>query len=139
MPLSEVFVALQTGVIDGQENPLPQIESNKFQEVQTFLSMTNHVYTPVYLATGVDRWARLPEDVREAISGIARGMDAFVEAEAERLDRELLEVLRAAGMEVNEADRERFVEASQSIYDEFGAEVPGGRGMIDTVIGLTTP
>ena len=43
MALSEVFVALQTGVMDGQENPLTQIYSSKFQEVQKFLSMTGHV------------------------------------------------------------------------------------------------
>ena len=46
MPLSEVFVALQTGVMDGQENPLAQIYASKFQEVQQYLSLTGHVYTP---------------------------------------------------------------------------------------------
>ncbi|MGH6727726.1 MAG: TRAP transporter substrate-binding protein, partial [Pseudolabrys sp.] len=49
MSLKEVFVALQTGVMDGQENPLTQIYSQKFQEVQKYLSMTGHVYTPAYL------------------------------------------------------------------------------------------
>ena len=49
MKLSEVFTALQTGVMDGQENPLTQIHSSKFQEVQKYLSLTGHVYTPAYL------------------------------------------------------------------------------------------
>jgi len=49
MALSEVFVALQTGVIDGQENPMAQIYSQKFQEVQKYLSITGHVYTPAYV------------------------------------------------------------------------------------------
>ena len=66
MALSEVFVALQTGVMDGQENPLTQIYSSKFQEVQKFLSMTGHVYTPAYLATGARRFASLPADVQAA-------------------------------------------------------------------------
>ena len=48
LALSEVFVALQTGVMDGQENPLAQIYSQKFQEVQKYLSLTGHVYTPAY-------------------------------------------------------------------------------------------
>ncbi len=56
MGLSEVFVALQTGVMDAEENPLTQIYTSKFQEVQKYLSMTNHVYTPAYLATSVRRW-----------------------------------------------------------------------------------
>jgi tripartite ATP-independent transporter DctP family solute receptor len=49
LSFSEVFVALQTGTFDGQENPLAQIASGKFQEVQKYLSMTGHVYTPAYV------------------------------------------------------------------------------------------
>lgn len=52
MSLSEVFVALQTGAMDGQENPLIQTYSSRFQEVQDYLSMSNHVYTPCLL----NRW-----------------------------------------------------------------------------------
>ena len=52
MSFSEVFTALQTGVIDGQENPFAQIYSAKFQEVQKYLSLTGHVYTPAYVAVG---------------------------------------------------------------------------------------
>src|SRR5690606_38579639 len=72
MALSEVFVALQTGVMDGQENPLTQIYSSKFQEVQKFLSMTGHVYTPAYLATGKNRFASLPADVQAALTAAAK-------------------------------------------------------------------
>lgn len=52
LSFSEVFVALQTGTFDGQENPLAQIASGKFQEVQKYLSMTGHVYTPAYVTVG---------------------------------------------------------------------------------------
>jgi tripartite ATP-independent transporter DctP family solute receptor len=126
MSLSEVFVALQTGVIDGQENPLTQIQTQKFQEVQRYLSLTNHVYSPSYLATGKERWESLPADVREAVRQAARDTEDWVLETAERLDRELLAELRQEGMEINEADRSRFVAASKTIYEEFGAEVPGG-------------
>ena len=64
MELKEVFVALQTGVMDGQENPLTQIYSQKFQEVQKYLSLTGHVYTPAYLTAGAS-WPRLPADVQK--------------------------------------------------------------------------
>ncbi len=136
MPLSEVFVALQTGVIDGQENPIAQVTSYKFQEVQSYLSLTSHVYSPAYLLTGADRWPRLPEDVRSVIEQTARDMSDWVYAEAERLDRELLEELRGAGIAINDADRDSFLEASQPIYDEFGTTVPGGREMIETAMAL---
>jgi tripartite ATP-independent transporter DctP family solute receptor len=139
MPLSEVFVALQTGVIDGQENPLAQIDTNKFQEVQAYLSMTNHVYTPTYLAAGVERWERLPADVRAAIEDTARGMEEFIAAEAARMDREILEAFRAAGLRINQADRDSFLDASRPIYAEFASEVPGGEDMIATAIRLANP
>ncbi len=54
MSFSEVFTALQTGVIDGQENPFAQIYSAKFQEVQKYLSLSGHVYTPAYVTVGKD-------------------------------------------------------------------------------------
>jgi tripartite ATP-independent transporter DctP family solute receptor len=52
LAFSEVFVALQTGVMDGQENPLAQIYPARFYEVQKYLSMTGHVYTPAYVTAG---------------------------------------------------------------------------------------
>ncbi|MFL5367987.1 MAG: TRAP transporter substrate-binding protein, partial [Myxococcales bacterium] len=67
MGLSEVFVAMQTGVMDGEENPLTQIYTSKFQEVQKVLSMTDHVYTPAYLVVSPRKWSALPADVRKAV------------------------------------------------------------------------
>ncbi len=139
MPLAEVFVALQTGVIDGQENPFAQLASLKFHEVQEYLSLTGHVYSPSYLLTGVNRWNRLPVDIRAVIEQTAREMQDFVYSEAERMDRELLEELRASSIEINEADRERFLEASGPIYEEFGNAVPSGADLIQTAIRLTNP
>ena len=138
MPLSEVFVALQTGVIDGQENPFAQVTSYKFQEVQSYLSLTSHVYSPAYLLTGVNRWNQLPEDIRQVIAQTARKMEEFVYDEAIRLDTELLGELRASGIQINDADHEAFLEASRHIYEEFGATVAGGAEMIATAMGLAT-
>jgi len=136
MPLSEVFVALQTGVIDGQENPLAQIASLRFQEVQEYLSLTSHVYSPSYLLAGLDRWNRLPEDVRRVIEETAREIQDFAYAEAERMDAELLDALRASGIRINQADRRQFLEASRPIYEEFGRLVADGDRMIETAIAL---
>ena len=139
MPLSEVFVALQTGVMDGQENPFAQIHSSRFQEVQEFLSLTGHVYTPAFVAAGRERWARLPDDLREALRRVARETQPFVYETAARLDRELLDELRGSGMSVNEIDRQRFLDASRTIYEEFGSEVEGGRELAERAIALAAP
>jgi tripartite ATP-independent transporter DctP family solute receptor len=136
MALSEVFVALQTGVMDGQENPLTQIYSSKLQEVQKFLSMTGHVYTPAYVTVGARKWASLPADVRQILQETAGETQAFVYEAAARMDEELLKKLKDEGMQVNEVDKDAFVEASDPIYREFTTEVPAAKAMVDKAIEL---
>ena len=135
MALSEVFVGLQTGVMDGQENPLAQIHASKFHEVQAYLSLTGHVYTPAYVTAGAS-WGRLPEDVQAALREIALETQQFVHEAAARMDADFLEELRAAGVQVNDADRESFVEASQEIFEEFGSTVEGGDAMVARALEL---
>jgi tripartite ATP-independent transporter DctP family solute receptor len=139
MPLSEVFVGLQQGTIDGQENPIAQVTSLRLQEVQRYLSLTGHVYTPSYLATGLDRWNRLPEDVQSALLEVGREVQDFAYTEGARREGELLAELLAGGIEVNEANRQRFLEASLPIYEEFGETVPNGRELISSARALASP
>ncbi len=136
MSLGEVFVALQTGVIDGQENPLSQTHSSKFHEVQKFLSITNHVYSPGYLTVGKDRWENLRPDVRSELEQAARETQVWVKETGERLDRELLADLRTSGIEINVADRESFVAASTGIYEEFAEAIPGAEKWIEKALLL---
>jgi len=136
MKFSEVFTALQTGVMDGQENPFSQIVSAKFQEVQKFLSLTGHVYTPAYLTTGSKKWATLPADVRKVLEDTAKDMQKYVYAVAEKDDNELIDKIKAAGVKVNEADKPAFVAASKAVYEEFGKEVKGSKELIDKALAL---
>jgi tripartite ATP-independent transporter DctP family solute receptor len=136
MGLSEVFVALQTGVMDGEENPLTQIYTSKFQEVQKFLSMTDHVYTPAYLVVSPRKWSALPPDVRKAVEEAARETQPFVYETGAKMDKDLLGKIKEAGLKVNEADKAAFQKASKPVYDEFAQEVPNGKEMIDKAIAL---
>jgi tripartite ATP-independent transporter DctP family solute receptor len=135
MPLAEVYSALQSGVMDGQENPFPQIASAKFQEVQKFLSLSGHVYTPAYLVVGEDVWKRLQPDVQTALSKIAWDMGDFARSEGERLDKELMGKL-VPPMKANEVDKDAFIKASASVYEEFGKEVPGGTELVKLIQSL---
>ncbi len=139
MPLSEVFIALQTGVMDGEENPLTQIHSQKFQEVQTYLSLTRHVYSPAFLTVSARKWNNLPEPIRSILETTAKETQEYVYAAAKKIDEELLAELRAGGIEVNEADQQAFRAASRAIYQEFGEAVPGGRQMVEAAIALGNP
>lgn len=138
MAFSEVFTALQTGVIDGQENPYAQIASAKFQEVQKYLSITGHVYTPAYILVSDKNYAKLPDDVRAGLEKCASDSQKFVYETAARLETELLDVIKAAGVAVNNADNDAFIAASKPIYDEFSSSVEGGKALIDTVQGLAS-
>jgi TRAP-type transport system periplasmic protein len=136
MPFSEVFVALQTGVMDGQENPLTNIANASFDEVQHYLSLTGHVYSPVYVTVAPERWSRIPAEVRRVLEEVALETQDWVAETAGEIDAQLLEELRGAGMVVNEVDRAAFVRASAPVYDEFEARIPGGRAWIERAIAL---
>ena len=133
MSFSDVFTALQTGVIDGQENPYAQIASAKFQEVQGYLSQTGHVYTPAYLLASKSQFEQLPEEVRTALTEAARETQDYVYETAAQMETDLLAEIEAAGVEVNEADKQAFIDASEPIYDEFASQVEGGGDLVRRV------
>ena len=136
MKFSEVFTALQTGVMDGQENPFTQIYSAKLHEVQKYLSLSGHVYTPAYLTVGARKWATLPADVRSVLEQTAKETQAYVYETAQRQETELLEKIKASGIQVNEVDKNAFIAASKPTYDEFGKAVPGAKELIERAIEL---
>ncbi len=136
MSFSEVFVALQTGTMDGQENPLTNITGANFQEVQKYLSLTGHVYSPAYLTTGLESWNNLPDDVKSAVRSVAASVQDWALAEGETADNELVDKVKAAGMEVNAADKNAFIEASAPIYKAFAEQVEGGDDLVSRAQAL---
>jgi TRAP-type C4-dicarboxylate transport system substrate-binding protein len=114
---------------------MAQIYSQKFQEVQKYLSITGHVYTPAYVTVSKTHWAKLPADVRAKIEAIAQGMQEFVYMKAAELDDELLKKV-AGAVEINTADKNAFIDASSAIYEEFGNKVPGGAELIKAAQAL---
>jgi TRAP-type transport system periplasmic protein len=136
MKFSELFTALQTGVMDGEENPLTQIYSAKLQEVQKYLSLSGHVYTPAYLTVGTKHWETLPADIRKVLEDTAKETQAFVYQAAAHDEEDLLGKLKQAGMQVNDVDKDAFVAASKPIYEEFSKEVSGAKAAIDKANAL---
>ena len=132
---SETFVALQTGAVDGQENPLAQIYPAHFYEVQKYLSLSHHVYTPISFLAGAS-WKRLPEDVRATIQQVALEMQPVALEYGAQMDKDLLGKLKEKGMVVNTIDQAAFEKASQEIYKEFEESTPDGKKLIDVVGSL---
>lgn len=136
MKFSELFTALQTGVMDGQENPFTQIYSAKLHEVQKYLSLSGHVYTPAYLTVGSRRYNTLAPEVRKVLEDTARETQAYVYEAAIKAETELLAKLKQSGIQVNEVDKDAFIAASKAIYEEFGQSVAGAKPLIDKAVAL---
>ncbi|MAP17680.1 MAG: C4-dicarboxylate ABC transporter [Aurantimonas sp.] len=136
MSFSEVFVALQTGVIDGQENPLTNISAGKLNEVQEYLSMSGHVYSPAYPTVGVTAFEKLDPEIQEVLKTTAEEVALWAREQGAADDDTLLKELEESGMKVNQADRQAFVDASKPLYEKFAAEVDGGQEMIDKAMSL---
>jgi TRAP-type transport system periplasmic protein len=136
MAFSEVFTALKTGTMDGQENPYAQIASAKFQEVQKYLSITSHVYTPAYVAVHKDHYSKIPADVRKILEAAAKENQKFVYKRAAELEKSLLGVIKKAGVKVNTANNAAFVKASKVVYDQFSSEVATGAGLVKEILAL---
>ena len=132
---AETYSALQTGVIDGQENPLNITYAGKFQEVQKFLSMTGHVYTPSYTIISELVWQKLTKEQQATIARIGWEMGDVSRATGEQMDNEMLSKL-APPLKLNEADKEAFIKASGAVYEDFGKEVRGGADLIKVILSL---
>lgn len=113
---NEVFSALQQGVVDGQENPLATIYSSKFYEVQKYLSLSKHIYTPSYLVVSKIWWEKLTPEEQKLIMEIAQEVGDEVRAWGEEQDKQMVQKLKDAGMQINEVDFEAFKKASEPVY-----------------------
>jgi tripartite ATP-independent transporter DctP family solute receptor len=131
----EVFAALQAGVMDGQENPFPQIWGGKFHEVQKYLSLSDHVYTPAYSIVAERFWKTLPPDVQQVLAKISVEVGDFARKEGARMDKDLEEKMQKS-LKINEVDKNAFVAASKPVYEEFAKEVKGGKEVVDRILSL---
>ena len=119
MAFGELFTALQQGTIDAQENPLSVITSSRFNEVQDYLSMTEHVYSAAPLMVSKAAYDALPDDLKAIVD--EAGVEAcqwereyLAEVEVQWLDE-----LETAGTQINYPDKAPFVDAMSSVYNQF--------------------
>jgi TRAP-type C4-dicarboxylate transport system substrate-binding protein len=82
------------------------------------------------------RFMTLPADVRKILEDTARETQAFVYAQAAKDDEDLRAKFASSGMKINEVNKDAFIAASKTIYEEFGQEVPGSAALIQQAIAL---
>ena len=117
---SELYIALQQGVVDGQENPLANIHAGKLHEVQKFISITNHKYesTP-FVMSGIT-WGRLSADDRKLIKEAAQEATVMQRNLMAAADEKLLaEYQKMPSLQVNIADQGPFKAATQVVWDNW--------------------
>jgi tripartite ATP-independent transporter DctP family solute receptor len=117
MNLGELYLALQQGTVDAQENPLAGTINRSFHEVQKYFSLSNHVYTPVTLVMNKAKYDSLSDEHKDLVKSAALEAAQYTRDLGAKFDDELLEKLKSEGKnEVNEIDLAAFQAASDPIY-----------------------
>ena len=118
LAFSELYLALQQGTFDGQENPVSNIYANNFADVQKYLSITNHKYECKNMIFSLSKWNSYPEDVQTLLK------EAAVKFGNEH---------RQAIVDNNEPDLEPFKAATQSVYDDFYAQYDWAQDLVSRI------
>ncbi|MCK6452499.1 MAG: TRAP transporter substrate-binding protein [Alphaproteobacteria bacterium] len=132
MAISEVFTALQQGTVDGQENPISVIKGQKFDQVQKYLTLTGHVYSPAVVLMNKGTWEKIPAADRQAFM---ESVKVLVAANRKRIDddeRDGVAYLREKGMQViADVDRTKYQEVLTPVFAEFAKKF--GQANIDRI------
>ena len=119
MAFSEVFTALQQGVVDGQENPLATIAASKFYEVQDHLALSGHIWGSAVLTISKDAWDELSEEQQASLKAAADEWRDRERAMIRESDEKLLGELEAAGLQITHPDAAAFQEAVQPVWEAY--------------------
>ncbi|MBD3308774.1 DctP family TRAP transporter solute-binding subunit [candidate division KSB3 bacterium] len=125
MAFKEVYTALQTGIVDGQENPIETIYAQKFYEVQDCVAMVDYIDKPAYVMIGESFWQERTPEERELIKKAQAASRTMVEEILPEQQEEFMQKMEEAGIVFTYPDKAEFIEATQPVRDELGTEVWG--------------
>lgn len=135
MPFPQLFEALQSGTVDGQENPISIITSSKFAQVQKHLTLTGHVYSAAVLLVSPKLWDGLSEADRKVFEAAGVELRKATRERVQKDDREGIEALKAQGMQiVTTVDKSAFIAAMKAAQTEFEGQF--GKDRINAVTAI---
>ncbi len=139
MPFSEVYSALEQGVIDGQENTLSNIYSKKFYEVQKYMTLSNHGYLGYAVITNKEFWDGLPNDVRQGLEKAMKEATAWLRQNADRINNENLDKIKQENPdlqihELTDQEKQAWMDKMDGTYDQFKDQI--GEDLINSVKAL---
>ena len=130
LPFSELFTALETKTVDGQENPYNTILSSKFYEVQKYLTVTNHVYSPWIVTVSKKYWDQLSKDEQKVLMDAAKKSRDFERKDTRAEADKALADLKAKGMQINQLSpveanrmRDQLTRINASIATNVGMDL----------------
>lgn len=132
MAFTELFTALQQGTVDGQENPLSVISAAKFDQVQKYLTLTGHVYSPALILMSKSAWDKLSAEDKQIFLAAAKEGVKANRARIDEDERKAVGDLQAKGMQVvTTVDKAKFQEVLGPTFIEFGKKF--GQANIDKI------
>jgi tripartite ATP-independent transporter DctP family solute receptor len=131
LPWPELYMALQQGAFDGQENPIPTIYVNKLHETQEYLALTNHVYEPMPVVINEAFWTRLSPKEQEVIQRAVERSQDYNRNLVQQMTEEFLVELEEAGMQVSSPDRAAFEAKTKDVREQYREII--GKELVDQV------
>ena len=133
MAWGEVFTSLQQGLLDAQENPIPIIYTFKLNEVQRYVSLTGHVYSPAPLLMSKKAWNRMPTDIQKVMLDTAMEVARYQRGLIREQEQKQIAELKAKGMVIIEnPDRAAFREAMKPVFEQFQGQF--GKDLVQRIV-----
>ncbi len=125
MSFAEVYTSLQTGIVDGQENPLETIYAQKFFEVQKGIAMVDYINKPAYVVVSEMFWSGLSDEDKDLIRRANDASTAMVEKLMPEQAKAQITEMEAAGVTITYPDQAPFQSATQGVRDSLGTKIWG--------------
>jgi tripartite ATP-independent transporter DctP family solute receptor len=133
---AEVYLALQQGTVDGQENPLPTIMAKKFYEVQSHIMLTGHITESLLTIVGSHVWSKLNDDEKKIFQDVLTQAAAKASDEIRTSEQKIADELRKLGKTVVQVDREAFRKAAVPLHNDASAGAGWTQAQYDEFQGL---
>ncbi|WP_425059885.1 hypothetical protein SCACP_05120 [Sporomusa carbonis] len=128
IPFGELYSALSRGMVDGQENPLSTIHTSRLYEVQKYLTLSNHLYTPMFMMCSNNFWNTLSESDRMIVQQAAKESAKYATELGSGLSATLIDELKNKGIvvtKISDVEMKRFKDAVQPVFKKFKDQIDG--------------
>ena len=135
MALSEVFTALQQGIVDGQDNPVGNVKAFGFDKVQKFITLSNHQWAGIMFLTNDRKWGKYPQEVQNLLQNCADEVEAWERIELNNVEQQYLAGMEADGMTVTRLTPEQtaaFQSKMENVWNKYRNRI--GAELIQAVV-----